>query len=277
MIVSDDINVANWRNSAKPHGLSGCFRLRNEAEHMRAAILSHMPYLDEAVLVVQPSDDDTLEIAEQLAAEDDRIRVYFYPHIVDWIDTPGFYGKDQDKPGHLVHMSNFALSQCAYDWVCKTEGDVICLSSFSKLRAAIDGDKRIYHGRAIVNMAGPDADWYSHTVPRNGGYDIGVFFNDSYLWQFKRVEKWEMIRGAGSMTCAGWSGIHLKRCRKRMLPDADWQNSTKIYGWNNEMYLRYAPDNLAVSLSAHNREHPYPGRDNPLGEAVLFEDWRRWL
>ena len=276
--VTDVINWQNWRKPNKPHGLSGCFRLRNEAEFMRAAVLSHMPWLDEAVLVVQPSDDDTLALALDLADHDERIKVYYYPHSVDWIDTPGFYAKDPEAPGHLVHMSNFALSQCTYDWICKVEGDVICLSSFERIRRKIDeGHNLEYYGRVIVNLAGPDGDWYSHTTPRNGGFDEAVFANDPELWRFVRFAKWEQVQGYGRQVCMGWSGLHMKRCRERLLPaGVDWGKMMQVKGWNGETYHRYAPETLAASLHNYNRNHPYPGPDSPLGEPELFdEDWRQ--
>ena len=75
----------------KPFGFSGCFRLRNEAQFMKVAIQSHMAWLDEAVLVVQPSTDNTYHTALDMAREDPRIKVYTYPFVPDWIDTPGFY------------------------------------------------------------------------------------------------------------------------------------------------------------------------------------------
>ena len=90
-----------------PFGISGCFRLRNESQFMEVAILSHLPYLDEAVLVVQPSEDDTVERAEKLAAEyPNKIRVAYYWLKVDWIDTPGFYEKDPNLPNS--ERSSFA-------------------------------------------------------------------------------------------------------------------------------------------------------------------------
>jgi hypothetical protein len=84
------IDWDNWRNKPKPFGFSGCFRLRNESQFMEVAIKSHLSWLDEAVLVVQPSDDDTIKKAYRMADQDKRVKVYEYPFECDWIDTPEF-------------------------------------------------------------------------------------------------------------------------------------------------------------------------------------------
>ena len=131
-MVSFEIDWDGWRDKPKPFGFSGCFRLRNESQFMEVAILSHLPWLDEAVLVVQPSDDDTIERAERLASEHpNKIKVNYYWHEVDWIDTPEFYAKDPHAPGHMVHMSNWAFTQCQYSWIVKVEGDVIATGAFA--------------------------------------------------------------------------------------------------------------------------------------------------
>src|SRR5512139_3134527 len=127
-----DIDYETWL-AKKPFGFSGCFRLRNEAQWMEAAIRSHLPWLTEAVLIVQPSEDNTYDIAYRMASEDKRVKVYEYPFDCDWIDTPGFYSKDPNAPGHMVHMSNWAFTKCRYSWIIKVEGDVLALSSFDEI------------------------------------------------------------------------------------------------------------------------------------------------
>ena len=209
------INYEEWQAKQKPFGISGCFRLRNEAEFMERAILSHLPYLDEAVLLVQPSDDGTEEIALRLEKENPKIKVYFYNYVVDWIDTPGFYEKDPDQPGHLVHMSNYALSLCKYSWICKVEGDVIALSTTQKIvdKIRANPDRTHYYGRVILNVAGPKCDQFSVTVPRNAGWDECFMNNDPSKFRFIRSGKWETIPMGGSASCEGWSALHMKRSK----------------------------------------------------------------
>lgn len=257
------IDYKKWRQS-KLFGISGCFRLRNETQFMEAAILSHLPYLDEAVLIVQPSDDDTVKKAHRLAEQYDKIKVFEYPYIIDWIDTPGFYEKDPNAPGHLVHLSNYALSVCSYSWIAKTEGDVICLSSFERVVDAVkqDPEKHHYYGRVILNVAGENYDKISVINPRNGGWDEAVFNNDPDLWSFVRRGKWETIPLNGPHTCLGWSALHMKRSKVENID------------WNDEKYVQFDRGSVRQALVGFNKTHPYPAHDDPLGEDCLYEkDW----
>jgi hypothetical protein len=80
MMGNYEIDWDNWRDKPKPFGFSGCFRLRNESQFMETAILSHLPWLHEAVLVVQPSEDDTIEKAYRMANDHERIEVRLDRH-----------------------------------------------------------------------------------------------------------------------------------------------------------------------------------------------------
>mgnify|MGYP000880652457 CR=1 FL=1 len=263
-----DIDYQEWRKP-KPFGISGCFRLRNESQYMAAAVESFLPYLDEAVLCIQPSWDYTDDIAFSLLNKyPDKVRIIQYPHVVDWIDTPGFYEKDPDKPGHLVHMSNYALSQCRYSWIAKVEGDVIALNTMVRIvnKIKAEPDAHRYYGMVILNLAGEKLDKFSKENPRNGGWDEAVFPNNPDWYKFHRIGKWESIPSTNGL-CMGWTGIHLKRCK-----------AGKTDGWNGETYLPLTREGLADALDEYNSRHPYPGPDNPRGIDELFEDqWRRWL
>lgn len=256
-----EIDWQGWKGRHKPFGISGCFRLRNESQFMEVAIRSHLPWLDEAVLCVQPSDDDTLAIALRLATEDERVKVFEYPFVPDWIDTPGFYEKNPDEPGHLVHMSNWALSKCTYSWICKVEGDVICLSSFQNVVERVFANPSLthYYGRVILNVAGENCDQISATVPRNGGWDEAVFNNDPDKFRFVRSGKWESVPIGSAHSCCGWSALHMKRSKKDKI------------GWNGELYVPFTPESVQMALAEFNLSNPYPGPDNPLGEECLYE------
>ncbi len=249
----------------KPFGISGCFRLRNESQFMEVAILSHLPYLDEAVLVVQPSDDDTVEWAHFLARVYPKIRVEFYDYVVDWIGTDGFYEKDPDEFGHLVHLSNWALDQCKYSWIAKIEGDVICLSTFERIIEQVHKhpDKLHYYGRMLLNVAGEKCDLISANHPRNAGWDVGVFPNDP-RWRFERQGKWESITPGPDRVCFGWSGLHMKRSKTKNLRIGD-----------KELWLGFEVSEVRAALEIFNNKMNYIGEDNPLGEACLFE--KEWI
>jgi hypothetical protein len=230
-----EIDWKEWQERHKPFGISGCIRVRNEAQFMKGAVLSHLPYLDEVVIVTQPSDDDTEQIANELAETFSNINVHHYPLIVDWIDTEGFYNKDPNQPGHLVHMSNWALSKCKYSWISKSEGDVICLSSFQRIVDAVKDSPDVphYYGRAILNLAGPDCDQLSMENPTNGGWDEAVFNNEPSIFKFIRSQKWEVVPINAPSTCMGISMLHMKRCK-----------ADKADGWNGEHYTSLEKDKV---------------------------------
>jgi hypothetical protein len=269
MINDYAVDWGRW-GEKKPMGISGCFRLRDESEFMEAAILSHLPYLDEAVLVVQPSMDDTVEIAERLEREHPgKVRVEYYPYEIDWIDTPGFYEKDPEKPGHLVHLSNWAFSVCNYAWIAKIEGDVIGLSSFERIVEAVRRrpERRHYYGRVVLNVAGEGLDEFSVKHPRNAGWDECVCPNDP-VYSFTRQGKFESLFIGDERTCMGWSGLHMKRCKQEHV----------VRLREIETWAAFEPENVQAALEHFNRGMPYVGIDNPLGEACLYEkEWIEWL
>lgn len=262
-----EIDFSKWAE-VKPMGISGCFRLRNESQFMEAAILSHLPWLDEAVLVVQPSEDDTVERAYRLRDSHPEydIQVYEYPYEVDWIDTPGFYAKDPEQPGHWVHLSNWAMTRCKYAWICKVEGDVIALSSFEKVVRQVWARPmdRHYYGRVILNVAGEGCDEFSVKHPRNAGWDECVCPNDPQ-WMFTRQGKFESLYIGPDRTCMGWSGLHMKRCKD--------QHVERIRAY--EPWARLTRQNVQAALVVFNAGMPYEGVDNPLGEDCIYE--REWI
>lgn len=262
------IDFQAWRDKTKPHGISACIRVRNESQFMRAAVRSIIELVNEVVLCVQPSDDNTLEIAYDLAAEYEKVKVFYYPLVPDWIDTPGFYQKDPDAPGHMVHMSNWALSKCSYNWILKVEGDVIALPTLKGMIDEVLADnKPVYYGLVILNVAGPNMDKVSWENPRNGGWDEALFPNDPDKVRFVRRSKWEVADSRIQSICLGWALLHLKRCKVG-----------KDVAWNGEHYIDWTPENVQAALHEYNSHNPYPASDNPYGKHVLFTDeWKKFL
>lgn len=254
-----DISMEAWERP-KPFGISGCFRLRDEAQFMTASILSHLPYLDEAVLVTQPSKDDTVVIAGQLEREHpDKIRHYHYPFDVRFIDHPDWHRTHENSIYSFVYLSNWALSKCRYSWIAKTEGDVICLDPFRNIVDAILAAPDItrYYGRVILNVAGAGMDHISLENPRNGGLDEAVF-NNTPAYRFYKNDRWESITIHDAVSM-GWSALHLKRCKTELLPT-----------WNGEHYIPWTRDNVAMACKAYNRDRgAYPGID---GDALGQQD-----
>jgi hypothetical protein len=256
-----DIDMEQWL-APKPFGISGCFRLRNEEEFMTDAVVSFLPYLDEAVLVVQPSEDRTLDVANDLASIYPKVRIVKYPFVPHPFASPGHFDAPVNSIHHFVYVSNWALSQCRYSWIAKVEGDVIALSSMRDLRKRIENAPKImrYYGVVILNLAGKDANQISVTNPRNGGWDEAVFNNDPRLWYFVRRGKWETIERVHDNVCVGWAALHMKRCKTKF---AD--------GWNNEVWTAFNRESVRAALGNFNSSHSYPALDDPLGAECLYE------
>lgn len=257
-----DIDIAKWM-SPKPFGVSGCFRLKDESEFMVQAVESHLDWLDEAVLVVQESADNTVELAHELAAKHDKVRVVEYPVQPHFIDHPLFKTEPINSIYSFVYLSNFALSQCKYSWIAKTEGDVIALDTFGEIIGRVrvaPTDWRLY-GRVILNVAGEGRDLVSWENPRNGGWDECVIPNNPNMAHFVRRDKWEVMDAPNiPWECMGWSAFHMKRCKAEFLPV-----------WNGEHYVPRDKEHAIPAIRNYNAKHGYPGKDNPLGIDELFE------
>jgi len=258
-----DINMQEWM-APKPFGLSGCFRLRNEEEFMVEAVESFLPWLDEAVLVVQPSDDDTrLRAHDLVMMYPDKVRVELYPHIPTQFNTPDHFNLPANSVRHFVQLSNWALSKCRYSWIAKVEGDVLALSSFARMRKMIEAHpgRHAYYGMVILNLAGKNCDQISMNNPRNHGWDEAVFNNDPRLFHFVRHDKWETVHTGGHTECMGWMLHHMKRCKAKYCS-----------GFGDEHWDTFDRENVRRALALYNSTNQgYPAPDDPLGAEVLYE------
>ncbi len=255
-----NIDLPKWNNWLdKPTGISGCFRVRNDHEFLEEAVLSHLPYLDEAVIALQPSDKETERVVKKLLMKSDKVRVVRYPVAPVFITDSDWENVDENSIRSFVYLSNWALSQCRFSWIARIEADVICCSSFEKIvqRVRENEETKCLYGRVILNVAGENMDQISATVPRNGGWDECVFPNDPE-YHFVKRPKYEVLLSPWDDVCMGWSALHMKRCK-----------SDKI-GWNHETYVPFDRENVAAALREFNKQNPYPGPDNPEGEECLF-------
>jgi glycosyltransferase involved in cell wall biosynthesis len=262
-----DIDKSAWEG-AHPAGISGCVRVRNDAEFLRPAVISHLPYCDEIVLAVQPSEDDTEAIAAELEREyPGKVRVVRYPLVPVYIHDPAWETTPTDSAYSFIHLSNWALSQCRYSWVMKFEADVIGIATLGPVveRIRKEPTKRVYYGRVVLNVAGPRYRLINAQVPCNGGWDEGIFPNHPD-YQFVRAGKYESINHAiGVHECIGWSGLHLKHAKRR------------YWGKIDEPFVPFTTDNLRAVMDEYLKTHAWPGQDDPHGVPELFEDdWRAY-
>jgi glycosyltransferase involved in cell wall biosynthesis len=127
------VNIKNLQLNNLPIGVSGYLRVYNEAETLALCIKSVVNALDELIIVVQESSDNSLQIAEALEQEyPNKIRVFAYPFIN--------FTEDINNIHSFVNYSNFVLSKCRYSYGVKIDADQIYISA--KLQMICD----IYRG-----------------------------------------------------------------------------------------------------------------------------------
>jgi hypothetical protein len=125
-------------------------------------------------------------------------------------------------------------------------------------------DTPAYYGRVILNVAGEHCDQVSFENVRNGGWDECIIPNHP-AYHFERREKWEMlIHPDVPQICAGWSALHMKRCKAEFLPGP----------WNGEHYVPFTQAAIAQACAVYNQtRQAYPGADDwPMGCPELFEE-----
>ncbi len=258
-----DISL-DHRNREKPHGISGMMRLRNDMDFVEEAIVSHLQWIDELVIVLQPSEDDTEALAYSLEDKYEKVRVAFYPFEIAWrlLNPELFQSTPPESVYSPIHMTNWGLSQCDYSWVAPIEGDCISLPSFAMIRDLIDlaPDMPRYFGRTCLNLAGRNQDQFSYTAPHNAGWDVPVMPNNAKWYSFK-AEHWasyNMVEHRDQMLPMGWQFIHMQRCK------------TKFDDGYTVAEERWEPFNL-VNLNAAMADYhvPFVG---PKDDSIL-EDW----
>jgi hypothetical protein len=259
-----DLDVDRWSKTDKPSGISGLFRLRDEEDFMVQSVESHIEHLDEAVLIVQRSVDNTEKLAYDLSAKYmKKVRVVTYPFAVYPYGSLGYTELPANSIHSLVYFTNWSITQCRFSWIAKIEGDCVALSTFATVRKQVMAfpNALAYYGRVGLNMAGRDVDHIVANYPRNGGWDVGVFNNDP-MWHFIKMPKWEQINLDAHRPlakCLGFSFLHLKRCRyKDRLPQG-------------ETAVPFNRENVRIHLEQYNRVNPYPAGDTQHGPNALFE------
>lgn len=119
--------------SHRKPGISLFARLKNGADFLEKAIESHLPYVDEIVLVDNNSTEDTAEICEKFAKKfPKKVKFFRYtPDVVGvgnekWAETP------ENSVHSLVYYYNWTLSKTTYQYVMKLDDDIIAIPEIWK-------------------------------------------------------------------------------------------------------------------------------------------------
>jgi len=130
-----------WKKRRAP-GISGFMRLKNEAAYLDRAIASHLPGLDELIIVFNDCQDETPEICATWAARHpDKIKVFEYVPKVIPIGTPESLKIDPRSPNCIANYYNFALSLTTRKIAIKIDGDHIAVTQrFAKICNRVRGN-----------------------------------------------------------------------------------------------------------------------------------------
>lgn len=102
--------------------------MRNEAQFLALAIESHLPYLDELVIVYNACTDLTPEIATDYAQRfPEKVRVFHYEPEVFPVGTTEFMTLPSNSPHSLVNYSNYTLCQTTCRIALKVDGDHVAI------------------------------------------------------------------------------------------------------------------------------------------------------
>jgi glycosyltransferase involved in cell wall biosynthesis len=114
--------------SQRRPGISGYMRVRNEEQFLALAIESHLPFLDELVIVYNACTDQTPEIAAEYAQRyPDKVRVFHYEPEAYPPGTAEFVSLPPDSPHSLVNYYNFALCQTTCRVAMKVDADHVII------------------------------------------------------------------------------------------------------------------------------------------------------
>lgn len=123
-----------WKKPRRP-GISGFMRLKNEATFLDQAIQTHLPGLDELIIVHNDCVDETPEICRRWARlYPDKIKVTEYEPSVIPIGTPESLTIDPRSPHCIANYYNFALALTSRAIAIKVDGDHLAIASrFSRI------------------------------------------------------------------------------------------------------------------------------------------------
>jgi glycosyltransferase involved in cell wall biosynthesis len=122
-------------------GIGAFMRVKNGADFLEAAIRSHLPHLDEIVVVHNQCTDATPAIVARLAAETGgKVRGFHYAGRVHPPGSDGHAREPADSPASFVNQSNFALAQTRYRVAMKLDDDHVAMDG--RLAALVAGIRR---------------------------------------------------------------------------------------------------------------------------------------
>ncbi|OIO77106.1 hypothetical protein AUJ87_01780 [Candidatus Gracilibacteria bacterium CG1_02_38_174] len=205
----------SWFTEDKLSGISGVARLKNGDDFLEQTLESHIPFLDELILIDNLSTDSTRLICEKFAKKyPQKVKVYEYPYNVFQIGT---HKVDPRSIHSFAYYSNWCVSQTKYRYIMRVDDDNILIpEKFNQIRTYIlkykPNKNLMYWGYNLLkkdNQIGIcKNDPYSGKLADHGIYPVSEF---TYYIQ---SEFGELLRDNLLYKRFGMSFIHLKYLKK---------------------------------------------------------------
>lgn len=173
------VEIKSIHNMRRTEGISGLYRVKNEAALLEASVRAHLPYLDEIIIVYNDCSDATPEIAERFAAEfPEKIKVYHYvPNVYPALSKKHVITSPFSIHS-LVNYYNFALSKTTKKVVVKIDADhlpVITKFSAAVERIRKEGLDTMQYFYGVNVYVENEAILVNKKKPFTHGFDCGFF------------------------------------------------------------------------------------------------------
>jgi glycosyltransferase involved in cell wall biosynthesis len=252
-------------------------RVRDEEQFLALAIESHLPLLDELVIVYNACTDRTPEIAEEYARRyPDKVKAIHYEPEAYSYGTDEFVTLPPESPHSLVNYYNFTLCHTTRRFAMKVDGDhVIIPGRLDPLVSIIRRPWRhpLYHlpkfrsilGFSGINIWDKDGRFFVNTKEPFTEFH-GVFPVSAKTW-FKHDPRWEYLecRHLRHRQTCRFSFYHLKFVKKGR--DQTMQDALKLPHiglYTKELSERTVPD--LIPFEEFCQRHPEAGRLPAPGE-----------
>jgi glycosyltransferase involved in cell wall biosynthesis len=182
----------------KRPGVSALLRVKNEEDKILYCLRSILDVFDEIVLVDNASEDRTAALVKEFRKDLDttgKIKTRFYPFRLSRLG-PEHFNTSWDSVHSMVYFTNWALSFCSRQVVCKWDGDMVLKAAArpslaSHLREVETSPKACWwlYGQTVYRD--PRGDFYLASEEINA--ETRIFPNDGNS-RFYKHELYEVLR-----------------------------------------------------------------------------------
>ena len=199
-------------------GISGIMRLRNEEDYLGLVIESHLPFLDELIIIYNRCTDRTPEISWEYQKKfPEKIKVFKYEPYVYPQGSKEHKRLSYKSIHSMGNYSNYALSKTNFAYAIRVDGDHVAIPAlFEKAveRVLKEQSKKYYYACRGINLWDREGNIYvNKNLPYMGGSDHG-FFPVSKDIYFKHHEIYEVLTWKLRMIDLGPLFFHLKGMKR---------------------------------------------------------------